>query len=433
MRLAILIAALLAASFGFAGDAGRLVIVGGGLDRDNAAVFRSFLHGLSDGAHIAVIGAASSSPARSIARFADDLAHYGVSPERVIPVRLAWLDDESTDTDESAWRDNAGNPEEIARIEAAGAVWFTGGDQSRIVRVLRHDDGSATPMLETLRARLAAGIVVGGTSAGAAAMSEPMISGGDNLPVLLSGLERLRADGVALPLPQPPTVTDTRVLSMGPGLGFLPGVLVDQHFGARARLGRLIMALLTRPRTERIGIGIDENTGISVDLASGQVEMLGAADATLVDAGNASIDAGAIRGVRISVLPPGTRLALSSLTVTTPAGLQPIRHAGPDDGVVIGSTAGVAAPGAGLAERLRDDLREHESVRSVEYVTLQHDGGAVGSHRGVVYRFSRTPASRLYQGGDTGATPDALLNLTFDIAPVQVVIEPAPAPQADGT
>jgi cyanophycinase len=429
MRLVILIGALLAAGPGFAGDAGRLVIVGGGLERDNVAVFRTFLDGVGATAPIAVIGAASSSPVRSVQRFADDLAHYGVSPERVTPIRLAWLDDESTATDESTWRGNASNPQEIARLEAAGAVWFTGGDQSRIVRVLRHADGSATPMLETLRARLAAGIVVGGSSAGAAVMSDPMISGGANLPVLLSGLKRLRAGDASLPLPQPPTVADTSVLSMGSGLGFLPGVLVDQHFGARARLGRLVMALLARPRAERIGIGIDENTGIGVDLASGQIEMLGAAGVTLVDAGDASIAAGTIRGVRVSLLPPGARLAPSSLTVTMPDGLEPIRHEGRDAGDVIGSTAGVAAPGAGLAERLREDLGGNGTAGSVEYVTLQHDGGAVGSHRGVVYRFSRTPASRLYRSAeDTGVSRFALLDLGFDIEPVRVVIEPAPAP-----
>jgi len=38
-------------------------------------------------------------------------------------------------------------------------------------------------------------------------------------------------------------------IEMGPGMGFLHSVVIDQHFAQRGRLGRLISALLQQPAT----------------------------------------------------------------------------------------------------------------------------------------------------------------------------------------
>ena len=72
--------------------------------------------------------------------------------------------------------------------------------------------------------------MVGGTSAGAAIMSDLMITGG------------------------------AEKATTGTGLGFLAGVIVDQHFTQRKRLKRL--AALVDEHPEFPGLGIDEGTAI---------------------------------------------------------------------------------------------------------------------------------------------------------------------------
>jgi cyanophycinase len=59
---------------------------------------------------------------------------------------------------------------------------------------------------------------------------------------------------------QSPRVSEA--IRMAPGLGFLPGIVVDQHFAERGRLGRLIAAIAQNPRY--LGVGIDEDTSIVV-------------------------------------------------------------------------------------------------------------------------------------------------------------------------
>jgi len=53
------------------------------------------------------------------------------------------------------------------------------------------------------------------------------------------------------------------VVEMGPGMAFLPGVVIDQHFAQRGRLGRLLSALTQQPVV--LGFGIDENTSVVVN------------------------------------------------------------------------------------------------------------------------------------------------------------------------
>ena len=70
----------------------------------------------------------------------------------------------------------------------------------------------------------------------------------------------------------------------GPGLEFLPGVLIDMHFAERGRLNRLLSAVALYPH--ELGLGIDEDTAI---LADGDCfEVLGTGAVTVVDAGAAS-------------------------------------------------------------------------------------------------------------------------------------------------
>ncbi len=119
-------------------------------------------------------------------------------------------------------------------LAGASVLFFTGGDQLRITSQL-----GGTPIGEALIARHHAGATLVGTSAGAAAMPETMLVGGPGNESRISGL------------------------ALAPGLGILPGVIIDSHFAQRGRFGRLLGAVAQNPHN--IGLGIDEDTAFVVE------------------------------------------------------------------------------------------------------------------------------------------------------------------------
>jgi cyanophycinase len=259
---------------------GRLLVIGGAA---GAAILGRFVE-LAGGssADIVVIATASRDPAALEAEYADAFVRLGAGAVR--PLRLGT-------------RLQANDPSVEAELSPATGVFFTGGDQERITATL-----GGTLADSVLQALLQAGtIVLGGTSAGAAMMSGTMIIGGDG-----------------------PGVTAAAVRT-GPGLEFLPGVLIDMHFAERGRLNRLLSAVALYPH--ELGLGIDEDTAI---LADGErFEVLGSGSVTVVDAGGASdirVPASgpiALAGARIHVLPAGYMFELTGRRpsiVDVPAG-----------------------------------------------------------------------------------------------------------------
>jgi cyanophycinase len=254
---------------------GLLLVIGGAESHDagDDEILERFvlLAGGAD-AHVVVIAAASQSPAEREKEYAEVFHRLGA--QRVTPLRL-----------ES--REDANGELAVAAIERATGVFFTGGDQLRITTVV---GGSRVD--SALHARLAEGMILAGTSAGATMMSSTMILGGS----------------VA-------TVSTTSVRT-GPGMEFLPGVLIDMHFAERGRLNRLLSAIAMFPH--ELGLGIDENTAILVD---GDVfEVLGRGTVTVIDAGQArdiscpSEDLGgpiALWGAQLHLLPAGHRFNLT--------------------------------------------------------------------------------------------------------------------------
>jgi cyanophycinase len=115
-----------------------------------------------------------------------------------------------------------------------------------------------------------------------------------------------------------PTMTlRAGVVELGSGLGFLPGVLIDQHFEQRGRLRRLLAAIAQHPH--ELGLGIDEDTCVVV--TGHTFEVFGTGSVTVVDAGGLThTNLGeverhellAICGVRIHVLPAGYRFDLQA-------------------------------------------------------------------------------------------------------------------------
>lgn len=413
MRLA-LMAAILAATFSSAAhaDPGRLVIAGGGIARNNADVHGAFLSRVGADGRIAIIPAASGEPVQSAQAYVETLAGFGVPADRIDIVRLAVIDDEATpDADERAWAANATNSGEIAKIEAAAGVWFTGGDQARVTAALLTPDGRATPMLSALRARLIAGAAIGGTSAGAAIMSPTMIARGDSLAGLtrpLLGRDASEAE------------RESGALMLAPGLGFFQSGLVDQHFGQRARLGRLTRALAELAPAQRVGFGVDEDTALVVDLNQNAAFVAGVGGVTVLDARAATNTLNrdgrfAVHGVALSHLAPGDRIDLATLAIT-PSGDRALippgngHHTRSDP-----SGAGMALPSASLEDTLGAQLLDNRVTDRLERVSF--DRGGVG----VRYVFEETPNSWGAHGEDhTGASRYTIGGVGFSIEPINV-------------
>lgn len=152
-------------------------------------------------------------------------------------------------------RREANDPEAAAMIRRATGIFLTGGSQFRLSKRL-----SGTVMAKAIHERFAEGAAVGGTSAGAAFLSDRMI-----------------AFGKSGSTPRPDMVT------IAPGLGLTSRFIIDQHFRQRDRLGRLLMALAEFP--EAIGLGLDEDTAAFI--GGGGFEVVGNGAITVVDARSA--------------------------------------------------------------------------------------------------------------------------------------------------
>jgi cyanophycinase len=410
-----LIVCLILASSAPALAGGKLVIVGGGLSAANADVHRAFLDARpADRPQIAIIPSASGAPAASARAFADTLVSHGARPQDIVVVYLAQEDDPGTpDIDERRWAHNAADPIEIAKISGAGAIWLTGGDQLRTTSLLA-PAGRETPMLAAIRARLADGAVVGGSSAGAAIMSRAMITEGDPLSALLQPVSRQAPIETGAP--------DNRVagggLVMGQGLGFLPRGLVDQHFNARRRLGRLTRALFELPPTDRFGFGIDEDTALVVDLTAGQAKVVGSASVTLLDARAARRIPGTRFGaerVRLAIAGRGDAIGFDRLDVAPAAGARQ-RPDDPDEDQprVQQQSGGMAVPEPDVASLLADSLFGTQPLSRLDRPSLRGDAG-------VLFRFERAAGAAAWQHQGR----QSVSGIAFTVQPLAVSISGA--------
>ncbi|MFL5336718.1 MAG: cyanophycinase [Geminicoccaceae bacterium] len=270
----------------------KLVIIGGRFEADNRPVFEA-MRKLSAG-RIAVLPTASGEPREAGLETRDSFRAYGIASE-VVPL------------DKDNYQTAAFDPELVALLERYGSFYFTGGDQALIVQALVQD-GQATPALAAIRRAWAAGGLVSGSSAGAAIMSDPMITSGGSVEAL------------AYPLAAAPH--ETR-LSVGPGLGFFPLGLVDQHFLQRGRLGRLVAAL--HATGWRHGFGIDENTAMVIE--GGVLRVLGETGLIHVDARRMSGKRGRVElgGMKVSYLDRGDSLDLASFKVQPGPAKRPVK------------------------------------------------------------------------------------------------------------
>jgi cyanophycinase len=203
---------------------GALVIVGGGgMPKEISEKFMELAGGPD--APIVVLPTANPDAGRESQREGAYLTRLGFKKVTVLP---------QTSQDEV----ESGAFEEA--LKTAKGVWFGGGRQWRFV-----DAYSGSKAEALFRELLARGGVIGGSSAGATIQADYLVRGSPlgNEEMMVEGYER--------------------------GLGFLPGVAVDQHFSQRKRF--LDMTSLMRRHPQLLGIGIDEATALVVQGKIGEV------------------------------------------------------------------------------------------------------------------------------------------------------------------
>ncbi len=137
----------------------------------------------------------------------------------------------------------AQNPKLNDSLQKAKLIFISGGEQARFMNVVAN-----TPVFNSIHKAFQNGSIIAGTSAGAAVMSEKMITGNQKLEKEYSGtFNTIRYDN----------------LETTQGLGLITTAIIDQHFLRRSRYNRLISAMVEFPHLT--GIGIDESTAIVVD------------------------------------------------------------------------------------------------------------------------------------------------------------------------
>jgi len=261
---------------------GYIVPIGGAEDKEGTAdILRKFLHVSSQkSARIVIIPTASQLDDTG-RRYEKLFRKLGADEAKALPLLS---------------REDAGKDEWLDYIERADGIFVTGGNQLRLTTIL-----GGTPVAKAIRRANARGVAVGGTSAGAAILSEHMIAFG--------------AEGHT---PRAGAVT------LVPGFGLTNRIMIDQHFRQRDRLGRLLTALAYNPFA--VGVGLDEDTAAFIDHQK-RLTVVGTGAITVVDASELSHSSAAeakegkavcMTNVRLHVLTSGGTFDLETRTARAP-------------------------------------------------------------------------------------------------------------------
>jgi cyanophycinase len=229
-----------------------VMLIGGAEDKTKAQrILKSFVR-LAGGADasIVVVSTASMFGERTLASYRSIFEGLGVAT-------VSGVDPQE--------RADAEAPELASLVSGATGVFLTGGNQLRLASVVAGTRLGSAILLAHDR-----GAAVAGTSAGASALAGHMMAFGDAGATPRHGQEQIAA-----------------------GLGVVNGVIVDQHFEQRTRLGRLLAAISHSPSL--IGLGLDEDTAAIV-YADRSLEVVGRGSITIVDGSHVRTDAHQLRG-----------------------------------------------------------------------------------------------------------------------------------------
>ena len=206
---------------------GKLFIIGGGNRSDQLMQQLVDISQFKKTDYIVVLPMSSEEPDSAYIYFKDQF-------KRLTPNPIVMLNFDKTTVQNTKLNDS---------LQKAKLIFISGGDQARFMNVVAN-----TPVYTSIHKAFQNGSIISGTSAGAAVMSENMITGNQKLEKEYSGtFETIRYDN----------------LETTPGLGLVTNAIIDQHFLVRSRFNRLISAMVEFPNLT--GIGIDESTAIIVD------------------------------------------------------------------------------------------------------------------------------------------------------------------------
>jgi len=208
-------------------SSGKLFIIGGGNRSDSMMNELVDLAGIRPDGYVYVLPMASSEPDSAILWAKEDFMNTGIK-----------------NISGFAFRQGEAPPQaQLDSLRNAKLIYISGGDQSRFMNVVLN-----TPIFEAIHQAYKNGAVISGTSAGAAVMSNKMITGNQKKhPETESGFITIESDNIEI----------TK------GLGMLTDVIIDQHFIKRQRLNRLVAASIEN--SDQLCVGIDESTAIIVD------------------------------------------------------------------------------------------------------------------------------------------------------------------------
>jgi cyanophycinase len=263
---------------------GTVILIGGAEDKVRDRVILQRFVSLAGGkrARIAVISTASAFALEAGERYRQVFGELGAAS--VTPLH-------------TSSRAEANDETVAGAVRAANGIFLTGGNQLKLASII-----GGTRVAEAILEAFRHGAVVAGTSAGASAMSSHMVAFG--------------ASG---------TTPKQRMAQIAAGLGVLPGVIVDQHFQQRNRLGRLLSLVAQNPSL--IGLGVDEDTAGVVG-PDHVMDVIGRGSVTVVDGSASETDAWEVGGHRpvmisnvvLHSLPAGYRFDLvRRQRVATPA------------------------------------------------------------------------------------------------------------------
>ncbi|HSH21337.1 MAG TPA: cyanophycinase [Candidatus Caenarcaniphilales bacterium] len=233
---------------------GHVIVIGGAEDKVRERVILSRFIALAGGpdSRIAVISSASSLGPLAGEMYRHIFTELGA--REVTPIH-------------ATTRGQANDRTAARTVRQATGVFMTGGNQLRLSATI-----GGTAIAQAIVQRHREGAVIAGTSAGASAMSTHMVAFG--------------ASGAT---------PKQRMVQMAAGLGILPGVIIDQHFEQRNRLGRLLAIIAQNPSL--LGIGIDEDTAGVVG-PDRVLEVIGRRSVTVIDGAESETDAWEVRAHR---------------------------------------------------------------------------------------------------------------------------------------
>jgi len=257
---------------------GYLMIIGGG--QRTAEIMQATVDIAGGSAsRFVIIPQASGEPLETALYQQKDILKYGAGEVSYLMLDSSNVDDQVN----------------LEQVSSATAIFFSGGDQSRLTRLLL-----GTELLKEINALYKRGGLISGTSAGAAIQSELMITGEEHI--------NKNAD-------RPYNTIAPNNIETVHGFGWLTEAVIDQHHIKRRRNNRLISVVLEHPKL--LGIGIDESTAILVN-PDRTFTVLGDASVIIYDARQSSdirvdeFNNFGVEGLKVQLLINGDRFSLIS-------------------------------------------------------------------------------------------------------------------------